>query len=308
MKAIAADEYGSPASVLKLVDRPDPKVGPDSVLIKVRAAGVNPVDWKVLAGYLDPMMDVAWPLIPGWDVAGTVVGLGADTPEFAVGDEVIGYVRRDEVGRGTFAELVAAPVRTLAPKPRTLSWAQAAGLPLVGLTALQSIRRVGVTAGQTALVHAAAGGVGSVAVQLLRHFGLRVIGTASERNHDYLRSLGAEPIRYGDGLVDRIRELAPDGVDVAFDFVGGGILATTDGVLTNRTRAVSIADPAVKETGGHYVWARPVAADLAELAELAAAGQLTVNVEAELPLERAAEALQQNMSGRTRGKIVVTVD
>lgn len=307
MRAIAASAYGDP-DVLTLTDLPDPKIGPDSVLVRVKAAGVNPVDWKVLAGYLDPMMDTSFPLVPGWDVAGTVVALGADTPEFAVGDEVIGYVRRDEVGRGTFAELVAAPVRSLARKPQSLSWSEAAGLPLVGLTALQAIRRIGVAEGETALVHAAAGGVGSVGVQLLRHFGLRVIGTASERNHDFLRLLGAEPVTYGDGLADRVRSLAPEGIDVAFDFVGGGALALSQELLKDRSRVISIADPEAREQGGESIWARAVAADLAELAELADAGAITVSVERELPLAEAAAALKLSQSGRTRGKIVVTVD
>ena len=176
-------------------------------LIRVRAAGINPVDWKILAGYLDPIMHVHFPLIPGWDVAGVVEAVGADATEFAVGDEVVGYVRKDHLQHGTFAELVAAPVRTLARKPASLSWTEAAGLPLAGLTALQALRRVGVTAGDTVLVHGAAGGVGSLGVQVAVALGARAIGTASERNHEFLTSLGAEPAAYGDGLADRVRAL-----------------------------------------------------------------------------------------------------
>src|SRR5947207_8015348 len=128
MKAISVNSYGGP-SVLEYTDQPDPKVGPDSVLIRVRAAGVNPVDWKIVGGYLDAMLYAHYPLIPGWDVAGVVEAVGVDAPEYAVGDEVMGYVRKDEVQHGTYAELVAAPVRTLARKPASLSWQQAAGLP-----------------------------------------------------------------------------------------------------------------------------------------------------------------------------------
>lgn len=178
MKAIIANSYGGP-EVLTYADHPEPKVGPDSFLIRVKAAGVNPVDWKILAGYLDPMLDGHFPLIPGWDVAGVVEAVGADATEYAVGDEVIGYVRKDEVQHGTFAELVAAPVRTLARKPASLSWQEAAGLPLAGLTAYQALDRVGVTAGETVLVHAAAGGVGSLAVQIAVAQGARVIGTVA---------------------------------------------------------------------------------------------------------------------------------
>ncbi|UKY53678.1 NADP-dependent oxidoreductase [Streptomyces inhibens] len=306
MKAISTKSYGGP-EVLEYSDRPDPKVGPDSVLIRVKAAGVNPVDWKILAGYLDPMMEVHFPLIPGWDVAGVVEAVGADAPEYEIGAEVMGYVRKDEVQHGTFAELVAAPVRTLARKPAGLSWQQAAGLPLAGLTAYQAIKRVGTKAGETALVHAAAGGVGSLAVQILVAQGARVIGTASERNHDFLRSLGAEPVTYGDGLTDRVRALAPEGIDVALDFVGGGVVEVSQQLLKDRSRVVSVADGEVKEKGGHMVWVRPDTDDLTALGELADAGKLTVPVAATFPLSRTAEAFRESMAGRTRGKIVLEV-
>ncbi|WP_328383001.1 NADP-dependent oxidoreductase [Streptomyces sp. NBC_00400] len=306
MKAIIAKSYGGP-EVLEYTDRPDPKVGPDSFLIRVKAAGVNPVDWKIVAGYLDPMMDGHFPLVPGWDVAGVVEAVGADATEYAVGDEVIGYVRRDEVQHGTYAELVAAPVRTLARKPASLSWQQAAGLPLAGLTAYQSLKRVGVQAGETVLVHAAAGGVGSLAVQIAVAQGARVIGTASERNHDFLRSLGAEPVTYGDGLADRVRTLAPEGVDAAVDFVGGGVVEVSQELLKDRSRVASIADGEVKDKGGHMVWVRPDTADLTALGALADAGKLSVPVEAILPLSEAAEAFRRSMAGRARGKIVLEV-
>ncbi|MGW7247447.1 NADP-dependent oxidoreductase [Streptomyces decoyicus] len=306
MKAIIANSYGGP-DVLEYTDRPEPKVGPDSFLIRVKAAGVNPVDWKIVAGYLDPMMDVHFPLIPGWDVAGVVEAVGADATEYEVGDEVIGYVRKDEVQHGTYAELVAAPVRTLARKPASLSWQQAAGLPLAGLTAYQALKRVGTKAGETVLVHAAAGGVGSLAVQIAVAQGARVIGTASERNHEFLRSLGAEPVTYGDGLADRVRALAPEGVDAAVDFVGGGVVEVSQELLKDRGRVASIADGEVKSKGGHMVWVRPDTDDLTALGALADAGKLTVPVEVILPLREAAEAFRRSMAGRTRGKIVLEV-
>ncbi len=200
MRAVTYRRFGGP-DVLEVTDLPTPKVGPDSVLIRVRASSVNPVDWKVREGHLAEVMDTVFPVIPGWDVAGVVEQVGLDTPEFRVGDEVFGYVRKDvvggEVAGGTFADLVAAPVRTLAHKPSSLSFEEAAAVPLAGLTAYQTIRRAGVQSGHTVLVHAAAGGVGSFAVQIARSLGARVIGTASESNHDYLRTLGAEPTMYG---------------------------------------------------------------------------------------------------------------
>ncbi|MFI0259328.1 NADP-dependent oxidoreductase [Streptomyces sp. NPDC017056] len=306
MKAVIANSYGDPGQ-LHYTDRPVPKVAPDSVLVRVKAAGVNPVDWKVLAGYLDPIMDVHFPLIPGWDVAGVVEALGDDATEFEVGDEVIGYVRKDAVQQGTFAELVAAPVRTLARKPAALDWQQAAGLPLAGLTAYQALDRVGVTAGETVLVHAAAGGVGSLGVQIAVARGARVIGTASERNHDFLRSLGAEPVTYGEGLAERVRELAPDGVDAALDFVGDGAVDVSQELLRDTSRVVSVVDGDVRKKGGHLVWVRPDSAGLTALADLADAGKLTVNVDTVLPLAEAAEAFRRSQEGRTRGKIVVEV-
>ncbi|WP_326798478.1 NADP-dependent oxidoreductase [Streptomyces sp. NBC_01808] len=305
MKAIVTDGYGG-AENLRLLEVPKPKVGPDQVLVRVKAAGVNPVDWKVTAGGLDGMMYVHFPLIPGWDAAGVVEELGADTPEFAVGDEVLGYVRRDEVGQGTYAEYVAAPVRTLTHKPAALGWQQAAALPLAGLTALRSLDRVGAGDGETVLVHGGAGGVGSLGVQLAVLRGARVIATASERNHDFLRSLGAEPLTYGEGLADRVRELAPDGVDAALDFAGGGGVQVSHDVLKDPARSASIADGEVKKLGGQVVWVRPDAEGLAHLAGLAAAGKLTVHVEA-LPLAEAAEAFRRSESGRTRGKLVLDV-
>ncbi|MGW4542659.1 NADP-dependent oxidoreductase [Streptomyces chartreusis] len=308
MKGISYSRYGGPET-LAYGDVRDPRVGPDSVLVKVRAAAVNPVDWKCREGYLDGLIEPVFPVVPGWDVAGVVVQPGASVTEFAVGDEVIGYVREDFLSRGTFAEYVAAPVRTLARKPRNLTWEAAAGLPLVGLTAYQVLTGVlQVKRDETVLVHAAAGGVGSIAVQLARHLGARVIGTASEHNHDFVRGLGGEPVAYGDGLMERVRGLAPEGVNVAFDTVGGDALKASANLLAPEGRLVSIADPDVVDYGGRYYFVRPDAGDLLRLSELAEQGVVSVHVSETFPLERAADAHRLNQEGRTRGKIVVTVD
>ncbi|WP_405004303.1 NADP-dependent oxidoreductase [Kitasatospora purpeofusca] len=304
MKAIAIHRYGGPEEV-EYTDLPDPKVGPDSVLVQVRAAGVNPVDWKVRDGLLDGLLDAHFPLVMGWDAAGVVRAVGGGVTEFAPGDEVYGYVRKDTVEHGTYAELVAAPVRTLARKPAALDWAQAGGLPLAGLTALQSLRAVGVGPGDTVLVHAAAGGVGHLAVQIARALGARVIGTAGERNHAYLRELGAEPVRYGEGLAERVRALAPEGVDAALDLVGGDAVEVSAGLVADPARIASVADFGVKARGGRYVWVRPDAAGLAELAALADEGRLTVTVASTFPLAQAASAQALSAEGRTRGKIVL---
>ncbi|MFF0409962.1 NADP-dependent oxidoreductase [Kitasatospora sp. NPDC004745] len=307
MKAIAINRYGGP-EVVEYTELPDPKVGPDSVLVQVRAAGVNPVDWKVREGALDGLLDAHFPMVMGWDAAGVVRAVGGGVTEFAPGDEVYGYVRKDAVEHGTYAELVAAPVRTLARKPAALDWAQAGGLPLAGLTALQALRALRLREGETLLVHAAAGGVGHLAVQLVRARGARVIGTAAERNHDYLRGLGAEPVTYGEGLADRVRELAPGGVDAALDLVGGGAVQVSAGLVADPGRIASTADFGVKALGGHYVWVRPDREGLAELAALADDGRLTVTVASTFPLAQAASAQALGAEGRTRGKIVLLVD
>lgn len=308
MRAITYSRYGG-SDVLELTDLPTPKVGPDSVLVRVRAASVNPVDWKMRQGYLDQVMDVTFPAVPGWDVAGVVERVGLDTPELAVGDEVYGYVRKDWVQGGTLAEYVSAPVRTLARKPRNLSFEEAAAVPLAGLTAWQSIRRAGVTAGQTVLVHAAAGGVGQFAVQIARALGARVIGTASARNHDHLRELGAEPVEYGEGLADRVRALAPAGVDVVLDYGSDDLVATSRAVLAPGGTVASIVDAKARdELGGHYVWVRPSSTDLDELGALLEDGRVRVDVGQVFELADAAAAHDASATGHTRGKIVVRVD
>ncbi|KRD43465.1 alcohol dehydrogenase [Cellulomonas sp. Root930] len=308
MRAITYSRYGA-SDVLELTEQPTPKVGPDSVLVRVRAASVNPVDWKVRAGYLDAILDVTFPAVPGWDVAGVVERVGLDTPEYEVGDEVYGYVRRDWVQGGTFAEYVAAPVRTLARKPSTLSFEEAAAVPLAGLTAFQAIRRAGVREGQTVLVHAAAGGVGAFAVQIARSVGARVIGTASARNHEYLRGLGAEPVEYGDGLADRVRALVPDGIDVVLDFGGDDLVETSKALLADGGVVASIVDAAARdELSGHYVWVRPSTADLDALAALIDAGTVKVEVAEVFELADAAAAHEASQTGHVRGKVVVRVD
>jgi NADPH:quinone reductase-like Zn-dependent oxidoreductase len=305
MKAMTYDHYGEP-DVLQLTEQPMPKVAPGEVLIRVRRAAVNPVDWKIMAGYLDPLMDVFFPVIPGWDVTGTVEAVGLDVPEFHVGDDVLAYTRKDYIKGGTFAEFVSVPVRSVARKAASLDWDQAAGIPLAGLTAYQLLTRLGTTEGDTVLIHAAAGGVGVQGVQIARSLGARVIGTASPGNHDFLRELGAEPVAYGDGLAERVQELAPDGVNVVADFVGG-VLDTTRAVLRDDGRHASIVDGTVEEAGGHYIWVRPSGDDLQVLADMAVSGDLTIPIAERFPLEKAADALRLNQTGHVRGKIIIEV-
>ena len=291
------------------MELPEPKVGPDVVLVRTRAAGVNPVDHKMREGGVDGRFPSHFPLVPGWDVAGTVEEVGPDVSEFRPGDEVIGYVRRDDVHWGTYTDLVPAPLRTLAAKPASAGWAEAAALPLAGLTAWQALTRgLDVGDGDVVLVHAAAGGVGSFAVQLAGVLGAaRVIGTASEGTHAYLRDLGAEPVTYGDGLAERVRELAPEGVTAVLDLVGGEALEVSADLLAPGGRLTSVREPdKVKELGGRYVFVRPDGAQLAELSRLVDTGRLRIPIHETFPMERAADAQRLVEGGHVHGKVVLT--
>ena len=304
MRAAVYDAYTENFDDITVREVPDPKVPPASVLIEVRAAGVNPVDWKLVGGHLDPIMPTQFPVIPGWDVAGVVVGLGFDTPEFSIGDEVVAYARKDVLGGGTFAEKVEVPVHAVAPKPKSLSWEQAGGLPLAGGTALRTLESLGDLEGRTVLIHGASGGVGSFAVQIARAAGARVIGTASEANHEYLRGLGAEPVTYGDGLVERVLEAAGGKVDGVADFVGG-VLDDTLAVLAEDGSHASVADPSVAEHGGRYVWVRPDGSETARLGLLVDEGKLTVDLAATYGLDEVPRAFKDSATGHVRGKLVI---
>jgi len=305
MKAITIASYGG-ADVMQLTDQPDPVVGPDYVLVRVRASSVNPVDYKVREGYLQGAFPSHLPLILGWDVAGVVEKVGPAVRDFAEGDEVIGYVRKDSLEHGTYAELVSAHVRHLARKPASASFEEAAALPLAGLTALQSLRLAGVSEGDTVLVHAAAGGVGSFAVQVAVARGARVIGTASAVNHEYLRSLGAEPTTYGDGLAERVRELG--GADLAFDAVGFGAIPALIDITGSPDKVVTIADYSagqygVRVTGGASDESADYALQVA--ADLAAQGKFSLPVARTFSLDEAAEAHRLSQDGHVRGKLVL---
>ena len=306
MKALTYSQYGSPEDVLTLTDVPEPKVGAGEVRIAVKAASINPVDWKVMAGYLDQIMNVQWPVIPGWDVAGVVEAVGPDVPDYQVGDDVMAYGRKDWLSQGSFAEKMTLPVRTLARKPKDLSWEQAAALPLAGLTALQTLRRLGVSDGDTVLIHGASGGVGAYGVQIARALGARVIGAASEAKQDRVRELGGEPVVYGDGLVEQVKHLAPEGVTVVADYAGGVVEQTVQ-VLAEGGRHGSIADPSVIDQGGAFLWVHPDHDDLAELGAMVERGQLRVDLADTLPLERAAEGFRRSIDGTAGGKIAITV-
>ena len=306
MRGVAFDGYGGPEVLTLRDDLPDPPVGPDTVLVRVHAAGVNPVDLLIRSGGLTGAYPHHLPIVPGWDVAGVVEAAGPAVTAFAAGDEVFGYVRRDDVQWGTTAEFVPVPQRCLAHKPRSLSFAEAAGLPLAGLTAYQSLTEaLDVHEGERVLVHRAAGGVGFSAVQIAVALGAHVIGTASPRNHGFLRDAGAaEVLDYSAGPISA---QLPDPVDAVLDLVGGDTLADAPKQVRDPARIVSVVDPVVNEMGGRYVFVRPEREHLVELGRMADAGQLRVPIARAFPLEQTAEAQELVAGGHVRGKVVVTV-
>lgn len=301
MKAIQFSEFGGP-EVLQVVDLPDPHPAPGQIRIAVRAVGVNPVDWKIRQG----MMGGDLPQRSGREVAGVIDELGDGVTDVAVGDPVFGFAADD----GGAAELVLAA--DYAPLPAGLDFAAAAGLPVAVETAVRTLDAVGVGADSTVLINGAAGAVGSAAAQIAHARGARVIGTASENNHDYLRSLGAEPTTYGDGLVARVRALAPDGVDAALDAAGGGALPALVELAGGPERVITIADYAgAQSTGvpfsGGMGTGRAVHA-LREIGDLIASGQFTLPVAQTFPLDQIAEAHRLSETRHVRGKLVLLVD
>jgi NADPH:quinone reductase-like Zn-dependent oxidoreductase len=322
MKAITYSEFGDESVLTLSQDHPDPVPGEGELLVRVKAVSVNPVDWKVVAGYARDSLPTVFPAIPGWDLAGVVEALGpgaagsasgtagstsAVAAGFTPGDEVNGYARKPEAHGGTFAELVVVEPWMIVRKARGDTFEQSAGLPLAGLTAYQCLAAIGLGPGDTVLIHAAAGGVGSLGVQIARALGARVIGTASERNHDFLRRLGAEPVVYGPGLANRVRALAPEGVDGAVDLIGGEAVEVSRHLLKDGTRIASVLDPAIAESGGHYVLAHADTEQLAQLNRWVDEGRLAVPIDRILPLSATAEAFQLSKTGRTRGKIILSI-
>ncbi len=309
---VVATAFGGP-EVLSVVDEPVGVPGPGQVLVEVRAAGTNPVDYKIYGGAYgkDPSR---LPMRLGMEAAGVVSAVSDDAEGPAgpihCGDEVVAYPIR-----GAYAAQVVVPATSVVPKPSTLSFEEAAGLLLTGCTAVHALTVTHVGSGDTVVVHGASGGVGLMAVQLAVDAGARVIGTASQGSHAYLRELGAEPVTYGEGLVERIRALAPDGVDAAIDAVGSdGAVDASVALVADRNRIVTIAAfQRGVELGLKVIGAGPGGDPGTEIRDAARlglvrqseAGKLQVRVAGTYPLSEVADAHRELMSGHTHGKIVL---
>lgn len=300
MKAVQFSEYGGP-DVLQIVEAEEPHAGPGQVRIAVRASGVNGLDWKVRAGLVRDFMPVTLPSGSGLDAAGVVDEVGDGVTDVVVGDAVFGS------GSATLAQY--AVLTDWTAKPAALSFEEAAGYPVPVETAVRILDQVGVQPGQTLLVSGAAGGVGSAVVQFARQRGIAVIGTASPANQEYLRSLGAVATTYGPGLVDRVRALAPNRVDAAFDVAGSGVVPELIELTGNPVKVLTIADYAATKHGAQFSGTGTNArAAYAEAARLFEAGGLTIPVARVFPFAAAAEAQQASANGHVAGGFVVTLD
>ncbi|MEU0093968.1 NADP-dependent oxidoreductase [Kribbella sp. NPDC006257] len=300
MQAVVYEEFGGP-EVLHTLEVDEPQVGPGDVRIAVRAAGVNPMDYKLRYGWFNAEAAV-FPVVPGIEVAGVVDAVGDGVTEFAVGDEVVGWAKT-----GSFAEYALAGA--IAKKPAEVSWTDAVAIPVAGETSARVLRLLGLKHGETILIHGAAGGVGAVGVQLAVALGATVIGTASEANHDYLRSLGAIPVAYGDGLVERVHAVAPQGIDAVYDVAGKGALPDSIELRGGTDRIVTIADMAAQDLGvpfsGGGTPPDVQAAGLREHLQLAAAGKLKPRIGETFTFADAAKAAEISEAGHAPGKLVL---
>ena len=299
--AIVFTEYGEP-EVLHLVGVPEPEPEPGQVRVRVKAAGVQPADTKLRSGAWQAFMPVTFPARIGFEAAGVIDAVGADVTGFAPGDEVLGPVS------GGYADTLVVEPELLVRKPAELSWAKAGVLSASGQTASTALEVLRVAEGETLLIHAAAGGVGQFAIQLAAARGARVIGTASEENHGFLRSLGAIPVAYGPGLADRVREAAPEGVDAVLDGAGGDALDVSVELVADRSRIGTIADQGgAKRLEVKWINTKRSAERLGELVELCRTGKLDPVIWKEFPLAQAAAAHRESEGRHMRGKIVLVV-
>ncbi|NNN29734.1 NADP-dependent oxidoreductase [Streptomyces sp. S3(2020)] len=304
-KAYVFTRYGGPdTEAFVEVERPVP--GPGQLLVAVRAAGVNPVDWKLRTGYRRPgdTGERVFPAVLGSEVSGVVEAVGEGVDGFAAGDEVFGNTLT-----GGYAEYTLLPVRLAAHKPAGLAFSDAATLPVAAATAYDGVHQLDLPKGATLLVTGAGGGVGAAALQIARALGLRVVGVASEGKKDFVESLGAVHVPSGPGWSDRARAAAPDGIDAVYDLVGGEVLTEAATLLTDRTRLITAGAPEqdVERLGGTRVTRARTSAVLDAVARLVVNGDLDPHVVQRFPLAEAGEALRTVEDGHARGKVVIEV-
>ena len=310
MKAAYYEKFGD-LNQIKVGELDKPESTEGEVLIKVKAAGVNPVDAAVARGMLKDAIPAEFPVIPGWDVAGVIEDRGYSARRFSKGDKVYAYARRPKIKHGTFAEYISIPESYVAKCPDKLSMDEAGGVPLTGLTAYQSIFDAGkLKGGETIMILGASGGVGSIAIQLANWKGATVIGVAGSTNQDYMKDVGADyTVDYSKGDVgEAVDDIAPDGIDMIFHCSRGDSLAQSHNRLKEGGRLISITNSDPKRRDDvhfQYVFVEPNAAQLEHLSELADSDALKVPVSKTFKLDDAQKALQEIESLHTRGKTVI---
>lgn len=314
MKAIVIEEFGKNAKLtLKQIPTPEPLDNEAQIAIEYTA--VNPVDWKICEGRLSAIPH-EFPIVLGWDASGKISKVGKNVSNLKVGEEVFAFCRKPKIQWGTDAEYVCMDANAIAKKPTKLSFAQAAAIPLVGLTAWQSLFDAGkLKKGETVLIHAGAGGVGSLAIQFAKIAGARIITTASQKNHKYVKDLGADiVIDYTrENFVDRIKKEFPDGIDLVYDTIGGQTCQDSLNIIKSKGRLVSILerfDPSKPTPRGiicTYVIGQPNGNQLAQIGDLLNKGTVTLPTIEEMTLEDAPKAFEKIRTGHTQGKIVLKV-
>jgi enoyl reductase len=302
-KAVVFTTYGGP-EVLETVEIEEPHAGPGELRVRVRAAGVQPFDTAVRRGDVKGYVEVTFPQTVGNEFAGVVDEVGDGVAGWAVGAEVIAFTSMNACG-----EVVTVSAESVVAKPPSMPWEEAGVLSVCGQTAHIALYALQVGPGDTVLIHGAAGGVGTMAVQLARVWGATVIGTASERNHDYLRDLGATPVTYGPGLVDRVRAVAQQGVDAALDAASRDAIAPSLELVKDRERVGTIGDyMGSRQHGVAMLGGTRTAERLAELAQLHADGKLRIHIQSTYPFAEAAQAHREVETGHVRGKVVLVAD
>ncbi len=303
VKAFGYRSNGGP-DVQEFLDLEMPAPLPGELLVEVRSAGVNPVDWKIRSGMLGEASAADLPAVLGSEVSGVVREVGKDVEGFAENDEVFGSVAP---GSGGYTEFTLVTATAAAHKPTQVSFNDAATLPVAAATAYDGVAQLDLKEGQTLLINGVSGGVGVAAAQIARDLGINVIGTASEDKRALVEALGATLVTYGDGVDGRIRQILPDGVDAILDLAGGDGLRAVAGLLADRSKLVSAGDPGVAELGGQWIERDRTGRVLEIVGTLVADGKLDPHVEDVRPLDEAADALAAVEVGHARGKVVIEV-
>jgi NADPH:quinone reductase-like Zn-dependent oxidoreductase len=303
VKAFGYRSNGGP-DVQEFLDLEMPTPLPGELLVEVRSAGVNPVDWKIRSGLLGETSAADLPAVLGSEVSGVVREVGKDVEGFAENEEVFGSVAP---GSGGYAEFTLVTATAAARKPPQVSFNDAATLPVAAATAYDGVAQLDLKEGQTLLINGVSGGVGVAAAQIARDLGINVIGTASEDKRALVEALGATLVTYGDGVDERIRQILPDGVDAILDLAGGDGLRAVAGLLADRSKLVSAGDPGVAELGGQWIERDRTGRVLEIVGALVADGKLDPHVEDIRPLDEAADALAAVEVGHARGKVVIEV-